>query len=146
MTLPSSTYRLIALAHRLVFVVDRRARELLLAESANFSDFLILHVIESCEHAPQQKIAGMLDLTAAAVSRRIDALIERRLVKRGKNPDTRREVRIELTPHGKDELARMQDILERGLFSQLGAVPAKEMKQASLVIGTLLATFETKQK
>lgn len=138
----SPTHQLIALTHRLVFVVDRRARELLSAESASFSDLLILHVAAHCGHAPQQKIAALLSLTAPAVSRRIDALVERKLVKREKSPDSRREVRIELTARGREELARMQEILERGVKRQFEKVSAKEIAQASRVITTLLEHFD----
>lgn len=138
------SHRFFALLHKAVFATDRHANTLLSKEDSYFSDFLILNALLSCEDHSQHNIAMYLNLTPAAVSRRIDALVTRGLAKRTEDPNSRRSNRIALTAKGKAEVARMQKILGQGFKNQISSLSAKEMQSTCRVLETLLDSFNNK--
>lgn len=138
------SHRFFALLHKAVFATDRHANTLLSKENSYFSDFLILNALLSCEDPSQQNIAMYLNLTPAAVSRRIDVLVERGLAKRTEDPNSRRTNRIALTPKGKAEVSRIQKILEKGFKNQISSLSGKEIHSTCKVLEILLHSFNKK--
>lgn len=139
-----ASHRFFALLHKAVFATDRHANTLLSKEDSYFSDFLILSALQSCEDPSQQNIALYLNLTPAAVSRRIDALVKRGLTKRTEDPNSRRTNRIALTSKGKAEVSRIQKILEKGFKNQIASLSAKEIHSTCTVLEILLHSFNKK--
>lgn len=137
-------HRFFALLHKAVFATDRHANLLLSKQDSYFSDFLILNALLSCEDPSQQNIAKYLNLTPAAVSRRIDALVARGLAKRTEDPNSRRTNRIALTKSGKDEIEQMQKVLGKGFKKQVASLTQKEMHATCKVLETLLHSFNNK--
>lgn len=137
-------YRFFALLHKVVFTADRHANLLFEKEHSYFSEFLILNALLCCEDPSQHSIAVFLNITPAAVSRRIDALVARGFAKRTEDPQSRRTNRIALTSKGKAELSRMQKILGRGFKNHINALSEKDMRSTCKVLETLLESFNHK--
>lgn len=135
-------YRFFALLHKVVFTTDRHANTLFTKEHSYFSEFLILNALLCCEDPSQHSIALFLNITPAAVSRRIDSLVVRGFAKRTEDPKSRRTNRIALTPKGKAELSRMQKILGKGFKKHIAALSEKEMQSTCRVLETLLDSFK----
>jgi DNA-binding MarR family transcriptional regulator len=135
-------HRFFALLHKAVFATDRHANALFTKERANFSEFLMLNALEHCDDSSQQRIAEFLNLTPAAVSRRVDSLVTRKLAVRTEDPRSRRTNRIVLTKAGRAEIAKMQKVLAKGFKSQVAAVSDKDMRSTCRVLETLLDSFK----
>lgn len=127
--------------HKVVFAIDRHANSLFADEHSHFSEFLIMNALLCSEDASQQTIATYLNITPAAVSRRIDSLVHRGLAKRIEDPKSRRSNRISLTQTGKKELSRMRNILQRGFKKQVASVSKKEMEVTCKILEVLLTSF-----
>lgn len=134
-------HRFFALLHKAVFTADRHANTLFEEEHSHFSEFLMLSALSRCEDPSQQSIATFLNLTPAAVSRRIDTLVRRGLASRKADPASRRTNRIVLTKAGHSELARMQKMLERGFRTHVAALSKEDMLSTCRVLEQLLDSF-----
>jgi len=88
-----------------VFVMDK-AIDRALAEKgrSTMMQVMLLRTIEAWPRITQRELAAAMNLTEAAVSRQIDALLKRRLVVRDKIPEARRAMALMLTKEGEKEL------------------------------------------
>jgi MarR family transcriptional regulator for hemolysin len=120
--------------HKCVYAIDRSADRLLTEkEGGTFSQFLILMAIAQCSGLSQQKIAEFLDLTPAAVSRQVDALVKADLIVRAEDPLNRRSHVVSLTPAGEKRFTAMKAALLDS-FKESSKVPADELDAASEIL------------
>lgn len=134
---------LFALLHKIVFAVDRHANALC-AEAkirSSFSELLLLHTLHHYKDAPQHTLAKCLNLTPGAISRRIDTLAKRGLVKRTEDTGSRRSNRIILTAKGLHELSHIDTILKQGFAKQTNSITKEETKQTCTILEKLLNSF-----
>ena len=140
------THRLFSLLHKVIFTADRRANALF-AEAdikSGFSESLVLHTLHHNKESSQHNIATCLNLTPAAVSRRIDTLVKRGLAKREEDEESRRTNRIVLTPKGTDEFEHIDKILKHGFEKPVAVLTDKEVEQTCQILEKLLASLTTK--
>lgn len=129
-----------------MFTADRRANALL-AEAeikSGFSESLVLHALSHNKDTSQHSIASCLNLTPAAVSRRIDTLVKRGLAKREEDTESRRTNRIVLTAKGKHELEHMDKVLKQGFEKPVTSLSKEELSQACHLLEKLLIALHTK--
>lgn len=132
MTRATQAYeRFLQSAHKMVYAVDRGADRLLKERfNASFSQFMVLMAIDCCTKPSQQDIAQFMDLTPAAVSRQIDALVKSGSISRKPDPENRRSHMIALTPKGKSRMIEMKQVLLSSFASSVD-IPDSELTQAS---------------
>lgn len=86
----------------LSLALTRRADQLLLSRhDISFAQFKIMAMLLEHGTLSQQKIAKCLGLTAAAVSRMTQALVEKKCIIRHHTPDNRRQNNLALSRTGK---------------------------------------------
>lgn len=88
-----------------VFVMDK-AIDRALAEKgrSTMMQVVLLRTVEAWPRITQRELAAAMNLTEAAVSRQIEALLKRKLVVRDKIPEARRAMALMLTKEGEKEL------------------------------------------
>lgn len=101
--------KIIRLAGVLTQIADRLLQKKLDLTHAQAS---VLHVIYSKNKTSQTEIAQALALTTAAISRLIDILIEKGLVIREINPNSRRENSISLALSGKQKVLKVIELFK----------------------------------
>lgn len=115
--------------HKLVFFSDKVA-ECLLHEhfKLTFSQFRMLMAVEKGGGLCQADIAEFFGLTPAAVSRQLELLKRKKLLKITENSKNRREHRLSLTKAGRDCTNKARIILEKS-FHKLYAVLDRREQQ-----------------
>jgi len=94
--------------------MDRKAEESLQEHfGMTFSQFRMLMVIEKHKLPCQAEIAKFHGLTPAAVSRQIELLTEKKLIKAIPNTENRRENILSLTPEGKKITKQALTLLDK---------------------------------
>jgi len=82
-------------------------------------------------------VAQFMGITSAAASRSIDRLVQRGLVDRQLAPDNRRAVDLELTPEGRELLARFTEIRDERLMRVLRDYPSEKLEQVAALLDEL---------
>ncbi|HTM68068.1 MAG TPA: MarR family winged helix-turn-helix transcriptional regulator [Candidatus Binatia bacterium] len=119
---------------RTAFVMDRIIGRALARDGGlSLPHCMMLYFAARFPGVTQRTIASHLDLTEAAVSRQAELLRRRGLIIRGRNPESRRERTVTLTPEGRRALAaarrRVRGIMDR-FFSVLRPAERKVMAAA----------------
>ncbi|MBI2984747.1 MAG: MarR family transcriptional regulator [Candidatus Kerfeldbacteria bacterium] len=116
--------------HKLTFLMDRIAVQTL-REGADltFAQYRLLRWLQHAGQISQKKIANFHGLTAGAVSRQIDPLVEKKWISRTVNPKNRRERRLTLTHQGAKKAATAGELLD-AKFSDLFKVLNPRQKDA----------------
>lgn len=126
------------LLHKTVFAADRQAGRLLAKNGTTFSDFLILTALFHCKTPSQSGIAAFLDLSPAAVSRKVDGLVRAGLAKREADPVSRRSHVVRLTAHGIKEHIRMKNLIMKEFGAHLSKLKRSSLTHANEALETLL--------
>lgn len=115
--------------HKAVFVIDKTADSTLQAKmDLTLSQFLILmHVVQN-PGTTQIQIAGLLEVTQAAVSRQTEVLINKNLISMKKNEENKREHLLFPTTLGQSAFNRSHQILDEA-FEELYAVMNEREKE-----------------
>lgn len=87
----------------------------------------------------QHDLAGMLGLTKSTVSRLIDDMTERRLVKRRPDPTDGRAMTVELLALGRKRAAQLQLARDNKYSVLLEAIPAEDRLLVSKALRVLTA-------
>lgn len=113
--------------HKLVYLLDRKAEELLQSKiKITYSQFLILLALSNALGNNQQCISKALCITPSAVSRHIDNLVSLELVKRVESDTNRRTNEIILTNKGKKVYEKSYKILDKQMQELLKAFNNKQ--------------------
>jgi DNA-binding MarR family transcriptional regulator len=84
-------------------------------------EVFLLHYIGASDLSPSE-IAAQMRLPAHAISRRLDALEKRSLIKRSLDPDDARRRVLQLTPAGQGLLREAAALLEQQVAALLGTL------------------------
>lgn len=131
--------------HRLVFLMDKIADHLLRKKLyLTFSQFRILIVVGKIKNVTQAEVAKFLDLSPAAISRQIELLAAKKLLKVSANAKVRRENILALTSKGHKQLEKAMDIMS-GSFNRIYKILGKsEQKNTSTAVAKLVGFIHNK--
>jgi len=102
-------------------------------------DFGILYRLGESGSMTQVEIAAMLMRDKTTVTRRLDALVKKRVIERNPDPDDRRCFRIALTDEGKQALATMKPLVSQFQTELLSDIPETDK---TITIKTLQAVSD----
>ncbi len=129
--------------HKLTFMMDRLADQALRQHGdLTFSQLSLLMGVRRHGRLSQLAIAKFHGVTPAAVSRRVQDLVDRKFVHRTINQKNRREHILTLTKAGEQRLDRMMELLDQHLTPYFQTVPLAERKRLSKLLDRLWKSFE----
>lgn len=102
------------------------------------AQFVILKNVEKGSAESACELCKLLDYDRGAMSRMIDRLETRGLVRRVPLAHTRRSVALELTDLGRSALPIMEDCLERVVSRLLKGIPKAEVRETERVLQRML--------
>lgn len=123
--------------HMLAHIIEQHASTVLHEKfDLAFNSYVILHVLTKHKILNQHFLAQKLQLTTAAISKRIKLLSEKGLVMANTNKDNRREQHINITPKGKKIHDKATIVLENNFNEMIKKYPhSKELdKQLNLLL------------
>lgn len=131
--------------HKAAFLMGRMVeKELVKMMDISMPQFMVLMMVGYKDVCSQAEVARMRGLTEAAISRMTDGLVERKLLNKKANPQTRREHLLELTEEGKM-------ILEKGIVCAKGVtgevfskLSPDEMSTLDRLMDKILSSVYTK--
>jgi len=127
--------------HKLAFVIDRKTDQILLERlGISLSQYLLMYGAASKFQTTQCGVAKFLNLTQAAISRQVEGLVERDLLKKTQNEENRREHLLVLTPSGQKTFEEAQELIHVTFTELLENIPSSDLAIFSSVIERLLST------
>ena len=137
-----STRSLAFAVRKASFLMDKLVNRALAAKGdLTFSQVMIAHVLRDAPGITQRALAASLDLTEAAVSRQAETMRRKGYVTRARNPVSRRERAIALTPAGRRALAGTMRHVLKAFEAPFDALDASDRKAAARVVGKLLVAL-----
>jgi len=129
--------------HQVNFLIGKRLEhQLLKAKRISFSQFLVLIALGCCDKVSQRQVAEFLFLSEPTVSRHIESLRKSGHLKKTAHPESRREVVLSLTPKGRTELSRCQQILDTEITLIFKGISEQEGKTLARTIGGILTRLK----
>ncbi|MBI4092586.1 MAG: winged helix-turn-helix transcriptional regulator [Candidatus Kerfeldbacteria bacterium] len=128
--------------HKLTFLMDRLAEQTL-REGADltFAQYRMLMALQRFGAIPQNRLAAFHGLTAGAVSRKIEELVEQKLVARVQNPTNRREHILTMTKQGDARSAKAHRVLHATFAKLYGVLNQAEQEALRKTLTRLLGAI-----
>ncbi|MFI5240641.1 MAG: MarR family winged helix-turn-helix transcriptional regulator [Candidatus Saccharimonadia bacterium] len=127
--------------HKLAFVIDRKMDQILLESlGISLSQYMLMYGAASKFQTTQCGVAKFLNLTQAAISRQVEGLVERDLLKKTQNVENRREHLLVLTPAGQKTFEQAQELIHTTFSELLEGISSSDLATFSSVIERLLST------
>ena len=121
----------------------RRAIEEVEGESQlTLPQFRCLQAIAARGTTTTTHLARQMQVAVPSMTSRLDALVERGLVRRQPDPTSRRQVQVTLTPAGYDLLQRYQAIVDARLLALLHPLPAERRARLLAAVQDLGAALD----
>ncbi|MGB0093395.1 MAG: MarR family winged helix-turn-helix transcriptional regulator [Solirubrobacteraceae bacterium] len=114
---------------RIGSVLDELADDRLADAGVNAREYAILAILSSDGPGSQLELATLLGKAPGVIVGVVDALQERGLVMRARDPDDRRRSRVTLTEAGSSALARADELAAATLGDVLGGLSAGQLQQ-----------------
>lgn len=122
------------LLHEIVARLDRLARKRVLdAIGLSYAEFVLAMAVNEMERPTQAEVGELLDMSKSLVSQRVSGLLAKGFLVQQRQPENRRQVRLELTAAGRQALETIYKQLAGNaeqLFDVLG--PARPQFLQSL--------------
>ncbi|MGD1017143.1 MAG: MarR family winged helix-turn-helix transcriptional regulator [Roseiarcus sp.] len=122
------------LLHEIVARLDRLARKRVLdAIGLSYAEFVLTMAVNEMERPTQAEVGELLDMSKSLVSQRVGALLAKGFLIQRREPENRRQVRLELTAAGRRALEQIYQQLAGNatkVFDALG--PARPQFLQSL--------------
>ncbi|MFW5703918.1 MAG: MarR family winged helix-turn-helix transcriptional regulator [Patescibacteria group bacterium] len=130
--------QIVSSMHKLVYRLDREADADLHTElNISFHQFMILMVSRSWKNPTQQVIAKQLNISAGALSRQVDTLVQKGLITRTQNKENRREQHLRATAQGVEVSDQAYHILNAGLEKLFSCLTKTEQSQLTVMLQKL---------
>ena len=117
------------LLHEIVTRLDRLARlRVLDANGLTYAEFLVAMAVSEMGEPAQGEVGELLDMSKSLVSQRVTSLIAKNFVIQNRDADNRRQVRLALTPTGRQALERVYEKLAgnaESILDSLGSARAE---------------------
>jgi len=132
------------------FALMDEATERELAQlSVNGREFAVLTLVDAEGAASQQRLAGRIGVDRTTMVALIDALEEKRLVRRRRDPSDRRAYIVEATPAGRktlQEALKAVKLAEQQALASLTATEAAAFKQTLQSLAQAPPTRDAKRR
>ncbi len=93
------------------------------------AQYVVLSALYSGRVDTAAQICKEISYSAGAMTRMLDRLEQKQLIQRVRKSDSRREIKLELTPKGKEIYPKLQAIAHNILNSHIGVLDEIELKQ-----------------
>lgn len=132
--------------NKLVALMQIKAEQVLRTEyDITYSQFLVLHTINTLKSPTQQDISAAITITGAGVSKIVDTLVDSRMIIKKINNQNRRANIITLTEVGKKVIDRALIRLEKEFDKNISIKNKKVLSSITEeTIINLLKTYEKK--
>lgn len=128
--------------HKFVFLAEKALdRRLQHDVGLSFSQCMILVHVAHNPQISQRHVACERDITPAAVSRHIEALVEAGLISRFDREHNKREHVLEVTVYGKGVVKTAEEVLEEEIESLMKQLSNDDVKRVDSVFDRLLSRF-----
>lgn len=128
--------------HKFVFLAEKALdRRLQHDVGLSFSQCMILVHVAHNPHISQRHVACERDITPAAVSRHIEALVASGLISRFDREHNKREHVLEVTREGRVVVKSAEEILEEEIETILKQLSLDEVSRVDSVFDRLLSRF-----
>jgi DNA-binding MarR family transcriptional regulator len=122
------------LLHEIVARLDRLARKHVLdSVGLSYGEFVLAMAVNEMERPTQAEVGELLDMSKSLVSQRVGGLLAKDFIVQQRDVENRRQVRLDLTPTGRQTLEKIYAQLAGNadkLFDALG--PARPQFLQSL--------------
>ncbi len=112
------------LLHEIVVRLDRLARQRVLdAIGLSYAEFVLAMAVNEMERPTQADVGELLDMSKSLVSQRVGGLLAKGFLVQQRQPENRRQVRLELTAAGRRTLETIYEQLAgnaANIFDVLG--------------------------
>ncbi len=112
------------LLHEIVVRLDRLARQRVLdAIGLSYAEFVLAMAVNEMERPTQADVGELLDMSKSLVSQRVGGLLAKGFLVQQRQPENRRQVRLELTAAGRRTLEKIYEQLAgnaANIFDVLG--------------------------
>jgi len=112
------------LLHEIVARLDRLARKRVLdAIGLSYAEFVLAMAVNEMERPTQADVGALLDMSKSLVSQRVGGLLAKGFLVQQREPENRRQVRLELTAAGRRTLETIYEQLTgaaANIFDVLG--------------------------
>ncbi len=129
------------LLHEIVAILDGLARKRVLEpRGLSYPEFMVVMSTRELDAPTQNEVGTFLDMSKSLVSQRVAALVAKGMLSQTRDPENRRQVRLELTEMGARTLDEIYKDLARNageLFSALGPDRADFVKSLHRLIEVL---------
>jgi DNA-binding MarR family transcriptional regulator len=100
------------LLHEIVARLDRLARKRVLdAIGLSYAEFVLAMAVNEMERPTQAEVGELLDMSKSLVSQRVSGLLAKGFLIQQRQPENRRQVRLELTATGRQALETIYEQL-----------------------------------
>lgn len=128
--------------HKFVFLAEKALdRRLQHDVGLSFSQCMILVHVAHNPHISQRHVAYERDITPAAVSRHIEALVEAGLISRFDREQNKREHVLEVTIRGRGIVKTAEEVLEEEIDALMEQLSNDDVKKVDSVFDRLLSRF-----
>lgn len=111
--------------------------------SLSVPQFRVLAFLRRHAGASLSDVAEHLGVTRATASTMVDRLVQRGLIDRSIDPQERRQVRLQLTPTGSEDLERMRQTTRKKIAQLLSHLSSEELNSISQGLTCLNQIFQT---
>lgn len=118
-------------------------KELTARTEITFPQLIMMVMIKHKTGGKQSEMAKMGHLTEAAVSRMVEGMVEKVLVTRKENPDSRREHMLEITEKGKKEMDKGMEIVKETMKKIFGVLSSREQEMLENILDKILGFVYT---
>jgi DNA-binding MarR family transcriptional regulator len=96
------------LLHEIVARLDRLARKRVLdAIGLSYAEFVLAMAVNEMERPTQAEVGELLDMSKSLVSQRVSGLLAKGFLVQQRQPENRRQVRLDLTAAGRQALEKI---------------------------------------
>jgi DNA-binding MarR family transcriptional regulator len=128
--------------HKFVFLAEKALdRRLQHDVGLSFSQAMILVHVAHHPHISQRHVAYERDITPAAVSRHIEALVEAGLISRFDREQNKREHVLEVTLRGRGIVKTAEEVLEEEIDALMRQLSRDDVQKVDSVFDRLLSRF-----
>lgn len=130
--------------HKTAFLVAKLVeKELVSRTELTFPQFMTMVLVDHKASCKQAEMAEMGHLTEAAVSRMVEVMVDKGLLSRKENPESRREHKVEMTDKGKKNFVLATKVVKEKMDELLDNLTDQEQDKLNELLDKILKVVYT---